>query len=341
MLGFIDRFLTLWIFLAIFAGLILGVIFPDIALFWNLFAYKEINVLLSLCLILMMYPPLAKVDYTKLSKVFDSKKIILLSMVLNWLVGPLLMFILAFIFLKDEPLYMQGVVIIGLARCIAMVVVWSDLAKGDMEYTSALVAMNSIFQIFFFSALAYVYLDFLPSLFDKNLATNLNINFSMISENVLIYLGIPFLMGFITRFLLLKYKNKQWYENTFLPKISPITLITLLLTIIIMCSLKGDKVFELPLEALKIAFVLVMYFVIMFFITWFISKKNKIPYSKTCSLCFSASGNNFELAIIVCIATFGLNSEQAFASIIGPLVEVPVLILLVKWALMKKEISRF
>lgn len=341
MLGFIDRFLTLWIFLAIFLGLILGIIFPNIALFWNLFEYKSVNVVLTLCLILMMYPPLAKVDYAKLSKVFDSKKVILLSMILNWFIGPLLMFILAFIFLKDEPLYMQGVIIIGLARCIAMVVVWSDLAKGDREYTSALVAMNSIFQILFFSTLAYIYLDFLPKLPGQStLATSLDIDFSALSKNVLIYLGIPFLMGFITRTLLLKYKSKRWYKNTFLPKISPITLITLLATIIIMCSYKANEVFHLPLEALKIAFVLTLYFIFMFFLTWFISKKNHLSYPKTCSLCFSASGNNFELAIIICIATFGLHSEQAFASIIGPLVEVPVLILLVKWALGKSLNSK-
>ncbi|TLD82524.1 ACR3 family arsenite efflux transporter [Helicobacter trogontum] len=334
MLGIVDRFLSLWIFLSMAAGLLLGYLVPNINNFWAIFEYNSLNMLLVVCLIIMMYPPLAKVEYAKMLQVFDDKKILAFSLFLNWIVGPSLMFILAYIFLRDQVEYMQGVIIIGLARCVAMVVVWSDLAKANREYTSALVAFNSVFQILFFGILAYFYLDFLPSILGIKMEnSSIDISISAISKNVFIYLGIPFVLGFLSRFVLLKTKGASWYETKFLPFISPLTLITLLFTILMMCSYKSDAIFTLPLDTLKIALPLILYFVCMFFFSWFISRKNKINYEKTCSISFSASGNNFELAIAICIASFGIASPQSFGAIIGPLVEVPVLVLLVKWAL--------
>lgn len=331
----LDKFLTLWIFLAIFAGLMLGNIFPNIISFWALFEYKNLNLLLCFCLILMMYPPLAKVDYSKILGLFKFTKVLFLSLFLNWIFAPILMFVLALIFLYDESEYFAGVVIIGLARCVAMVVVWSDLAKADRELTAFLVALNSIFQICCFSSLAYLFLTILPQFFGFDFV-KLNISIADLSQNVFIFLGIPFILGSLSRFLI-KLKSKAWYENDFLPKISPITLITLLFTIVMMCSYRANSIFSLPLIVLKISLPLISYFVLMFFISWFLSKKNHFSYPQTCSVCFSASGNNFELAIAICIASFGIHSNEAFASIIGPLIEVPVLILLVKWALARRE----
>lgn len=337
MLGIVDRFLSLWIFLAILTGLSFGYFVPNLNSFWAIFEYNSLNMLLVFCLILMMYPPLAKVEYAKMLQVFDDKKILAFSLFLNWIVGPSLMFALAYIFLKDSPEYMQGVIIIGLARCVAMVVVWSDLAGANREYTSALVAFNSIFQILFFGILAYFYLEYLPSILGIKLETStLDISIASISKNVFIYLGIPFVLGFLSRVILIKVKGNMWYEERFLEAISPITLISLLFTIFMMCSYKSDVIFSLPLDALRIALPLILYFVCMFFFSWFISRKSKIDYKKTCSISFSASGNNFELAIAICIASFGIASPQSFGAIIGPLVEVPVLVLLVKWALKNK-----
>ncbi|MCH5336029.1 MAG: ACR3 family arsenite efflux transporter [Campylobacter sp.] len=334
----LDKFLTLWIFLAIFAGLVLGNIFPNIISFWALFEYKNLNLLLCFCLILMMYPPLAKVDYSKIFEFFKfkNKKVLFLSLFLNWIFAPILMFILALIFLYDEREYFVGVVIIGLARCVAMVVVWSDLAKADRELTAFLVALNSIFQILCFSSLAYLFLTLIPKFLGFDFV-ELDISIVSLSQNVFIFLGIPFILGFLSRFLI-QLKGKAWYEDDFLPKISPITLITLLFTIVMMCSYRANSIFSLPLVVLKISLPLIAYFVLMFFISWFLSKRNHFSYPQTCSVCFSASGNNFELAIAICIASFGIHSNEAFASIIGPLIEVPVLILLVKWALARFKV---
>ncbi len=334
MLGIVDKFLSLWIFLAIIAGLLVGYFFPNINAFWAMFEYNSLNMLLVFCLLAMMYPPLAKVQYAKMLQVFDDKKILAFSLFLNWIVGPFLMFLLAYIFLRDKPEYMQGIIIIGLARCVAMVVVWSDLAKANREYTSALVAFNSIFQILFFGILAYFYLNILPSILGIKIeSSTLDISINSISTNVFIYLGIPFILGFLSRLILIKIKGLNWYETKFLSAISPITIATLLFTIFMMCSYKSDQIFALPLDALRIALPLILYFICMFFLSWFISQKNKINYEKNCSISFSASGNNFELAIAICIASFGITAPQSFGAIIGPLVEVPVLVLLVKWAL--------
>ncbi|EGH4467734.1 ACR3 family arsenite efflux transporter [Campylobacter lari] len=333
MLGFIDRFLTLWIFIAMALGLFLGFIFPNITNFWESFNYNQNNVLLMVCLVLMMYPPLTKVEYKKIFKIFHSFKALILSLFLNWIFGPILMFILAWMFLKNDLDYMQGIIIIGLARCVAMVVVWSDLAKADKEYTAALVGINTIFQILCFAFYVYLFLEFFPSLLGLSFQNNLEIRMDEILNNVAIYLGLPFLLGILSRVIFISLKGKEWFEQKFLPKISPITLITLLFTIIIMCSYRSKDIFSLPLDVFKICIPLFLYFVIMFYSSWFISKKLGLNYEKNTAISFSASGNNFELAIAISIASFGINSLQSFAAIIGPLIEVPVLILLVKWAL--------
>jgi ACR3 family arsenite transporter len=335
-LAFIERYLTLWIFLAMLLGISLENLIPSLPQLINSYSIGTTNIPIAIGLILMMYPPLAKVDYTELSLIFSDIKILTVSLFLNWVVGPILMFGLATICLHDQPEYMIGVILIGLARCIAMVIVWNDLAGGNREYCAGLVAFNSIFQVFLFSLYAWVFIYWLPQILGMNYGI-IHISIIDIAKSILIYLGIPFVFGFITRITMTKIKNRTWYEQQFCNKIGNLTLVALLFTIIIMFSLKGATIISLPFDILKIALPLILYFIIMFAVGLFISKKLGANYAKSVTLAFTGSGNNFELAIAVAITTFGLNSPQAFAGVVGPLVEVPALIILVNIALKLKK----